>query len=115
MTISYSPQYSRITNKAYRWNHAAGSDTAADSHPTVVVRIVPFFHEILVACVICPFIDHETATLHSDGVAVAEIGMQICAVTRELITTALEIPVFIKNNLEHKTMITLLIRKVHGS
>lgn len=116
MTSSYSfnftPQYSRIANKAYRWNYATGSDTAADTIPTVKVRIVTFFHEILLTYVIWPFIDHEAATLHSDGVAVTEIGVQICAVAAALITTALEIRVLVKNNLEYKAMVTLLIRIV---
>lgn len=76
------------------------------------VRIVTFFHEILVTYVIWPFIDHEAATLHSDGVAVAEIGVQICAVTATLIITALEIPVLVKNDLEYKAMVMLLIRIV---
>lgn len=99
-----------MVNKAYRWNHVAGSDTAADSRPTVVVRIIPFFHEILVTYVIWPFIDHEAATLHNDGVALAEICVQICAVTRALITTALEIPVLVKSNLEYKAIVRLLKR-----
>lgn len=97
-----------MANKAYRWNYAAGSDTAANSHPTVVVRIVPFFHEILMTYVIWPFIDHEAATLHSDGIAVAEIGFQFGALTHALITTALEILVLVKNNLEYKAMVKRL-------
>lgn len=64
-----------MANKAYRWNYATGSDTAADTHPTVEVRIVTFFHEILVTCVIWPFIDHEAAIFHSDGVTVADKGV----------------------------------------
>lgn len=111
-SINLSPQYSIMSNKAYRWNYATGSDTAADTHPTVVVRIVIFFQEILMSYVIWHFIDHEAATLHSDGVAMVEIGVEICAVAAALITMALEIPLLIKNYLEYKAMVTLLIRIV---
>lgn len=99
-----------MPKKAYLWNYATGSDITVDTLPTVVVRIVTFFHEILVTCVICPFINHEAATLHSDRIAVAEIGTQICAVTAALKTTALEIPVFVKNYLEYKAMFMLPIK-----
>lgn len=102
-----------MANKAYRWNYATGSDTAADTHPTVVVRIVTLFHKILVTYVIWPFIDNEAATLYSDGVAVGKKGMQICVVTAALITATLEISVLIKYNLEYKrTMIMLVVRTV---
>lgn len=99
-------------SKAYRWNYATGSDTAAGTHPTLVVRIDTFFHEILLTYVIWPFIDHEATIFHSDGVAVAEIGVQICAVTATLITTAFEIPVLVKNDLKYKAMNMLFIRIV---
>lgn len=61
-------------------------------------------------CVIWPFIDYEAATLHSDGVAMAEVGVQICAIAAILITSALKIPVLVKNDLEYKALVMLLIR-----
>lgn len=46
-----------------------------------------------------PFIDHEAATLHLDGVAAAEVRVKVCAVITALITPTLEVLVLIKDNL----------------
>ena len=44
-------------------------------------------------------VNHEAAALHPDGVAAAEVGVQVRAVVAALIAPALEVPVLVKNDL----------------
>lgn len=102
MSLSFKGIYGTmcgILDEAYHGNNATGSNAAAETHPSLVVRILALPHEILVAHIIWPFIDHEAATLHSDGVTAAEVGVKVCAVIAALITTTLEIPVLVKDDL----------------
>lgn len=46
-----------------------------------------------------PFVDHEAAALHLDGVAAAEVRVKVCAVVAALITSTLEVLVLIKDDL----------------
>lgn len=91
----------------HHWYLATGSNTATEAHPPLVVRIIASFHKILVAHIIWTLIDHETATLYSNGVAATEVSVQVCAVVAALITTTLKIFVLVKNNLKKLTKSTL--------
>lgn len=96
-------------SEPHHWNLATGSNTATEAHPSLVVRILASLHKILVAHVIWTFIDHETATFYSDGVAATEVSVQVRAVVTALITTTLKIFVLVKNNLKKPTESTLCV------
>lgn len=51
------------------------------------------------AHVVGSLIDHEAAALHPNGVAAAEVRVQVCAVVAALIASTLEVPVLVKDNL----------------
>ncbi len=53
------------------------------------------------------FIDHEKATVYSDGIAATEVSVQVCAVITALITTTLKVFVLVKNYLKEPTKSTL--------
>ena len=58
---------------AYHWNHAAGTNTTTEAHPSLVVSVLSSPHEVLVAHVVGTLVDHEAAVLHPDGVTTAEV------------------------------------------
>lgn len=84
---------------AYHGDHAAGADAAAEAHPALVLGVLAAPHEVLVARVAGPLVDHEAPTLHTDGVAAAEVAVQVGAVAATLIAPPLEVPVLVKNDL----------------
>lgn len=73
-TIMYIHKSSTFS-EPHHWYLATGSNTATEAHPSLVVRILASLHKILVAHIIWTFIDHETATLYSDGVAATEVSV----------------------------------------
>ena len=84
---------------AYHGDQSAGADTAAEAHPPLVVGVLAPPHEVLVAHVARPLVDHKAAALHPDGVAAAEVGVQVGAVVAALMAPALEVPVLVENYL----------------
>lgn len=68
---------STAKTKAYHGDHAAGPHAVVEAHPSLVVRIVAPPQEVLVARVVGSLVDHPVATVHSNGVAAAEVGMQV--------------------------------------
>lgn len=84
-------------------DHLAGTEAVIEAHPALVLWVLPSGKDILVAHVVCPFVHHPGPTLHTDGVAAAQVGMEIRAVTVTLIATALEVLVLKKDNLVDNT------------
>lgn len=84
----------------YHRNDSARSNTATEAHPPLVVWVLPPSYEVLVPHVVGAFIYHEAAALHLNGVAAAEVGVQVCAVITALITTTLKVSVLVKDNLQ---------------
>lgn len=70
---------------------AARLNAFIEAHPVLVVRILPRAHDILVTLVVGFLIQHPAATLHLDGVAAGEVGVQVHTVTAAVITATLEI------------------------
>lgn len=97
------------------WDHAAGSHTVVEAHPSLVVRILAPFQEVLIPHVVGPLIDHPAPTLHLDGVAAAEVGVQVSTVAAALMGAALEVPVLKEdylqkngwNRLEHDMLMSI--------
>lgn len=61
----------------YHWDHAAGSDTVVKAHPALIVWVLALPQVILVAGVVGSLVDHPGSGVHSDGVAPAEVGVQV--------------------------------------
>lgn len=67
-----------------------------------VVRVLAPPHEVLVSHVVVAVVQHPTATLNPAGVAPAQVGAHVTAVTAALIGTTLEIPVLVEDDLKIK-------------
>ena len=82
-------------------DEAAGADRVAEAHPLLVVRVVPAPQKVLVALVVGALVEHPAAAVHADGVAAAEIGLQVGAVAAALVAAALEAPVLVEGDLQN--------------
>ena len=81
---------------------AAGADGVIDAHPLLVVGVVAAPQEVLVALVVGALIEHPAAAVHADGVAAAEVGLQVGAVAAALVAAALEAPVLVEGDLQNR-------------
>ena len=88
-------------NHTHFRNEAAGADGVAEAHPLLVVGVVAAPQEVLVALVVGALIQHPAAAVHTDGVAAAEVGLQVGAVAATLVAPALEAPVFVEGDLQN--------------
>ena len=89
-------------NQAHLRDEAAGADGVAEAHPLLVVGVVAAPQEVLVALVVGALIQHPAAAVHADGVAAAEVGLQVGAVAAALVAAALEAPVLVECDLQRK-------------
>ncbi len=80
----------------------AGPDAVVEAHPALVIRILPSGQNVLVTQVVGPLIQDPGAAVHTNRVAVAEVGVELGTVAVALIIATLEVFVFIKHNLEEK-------------
>lgn len=85
----------------YHGDHAGRLDAvaAADSHQTLVVRVLAPPHQHLVTPEVGLLVDHEEAALHPAGVAPAQEGGQLGAVAAGLVGPALEVAVLVEDDL----------------
>lgn len=84
----------------YYLNGLAGAETVIEAHPMLVVWILSWGQNIGVPWKVRPLINHPGTSLNSDGVAAAQVGVEIRAVALTLIATALEVLVFIEGDLK---------------
>ena len=54
------------------------------------------------ALVVGALVEHPAAAVHPDGVAAAEVGLQVGAVAAALIAAALEAPVLVEGDLQRE-------------
>ena len=78
---------------AYIFDGATRLDVVIEAHPLLLIRVLPWAQDVLVAHVVGPFVQHPAAALHPDGAAAAEEGAQVRAVAAALIALTLEVPV----------------------
>lgn len=69
---------------------AAGLDVVAEGHPLLVVGVLPGAEDVLETLEVGSLIDHPRAALHPDGVAAAEVCVQVGAVAAAVVAAALE-------------------------
>lgn len=84
---------------SYPGDHAAGPNTVIQASHAHVVGVLAPLHEVLISHVAGPVIDHEHATLHPDGAAALEHGVQVSTVTHALIVTASKVSVLVEDDL----------------
>lgn len=77
----------------------ARPDAVIIAHPALKIWILPPGQDILVAHVVGPLVEHPGTTLHSNGVAVTEVSVELWTVSAALIIATLKVSVFIKHNL----------------
>ena len=110
-------QEQMITSKnfAYLRNRTTGTNGIISTHPLLEIWVFSFTYKVLVAHVVSVLVDHEAATLHPNGVALAEVGVQVGAVFAALIVATTKVLVFKENDLKlkkkHKTKITCCYQK----
>ena len=80
-------------------DEAAGADRVAEAHPLLVVGVVAAPQEVLAAGEVGLLIEHPAAAVHADGVAAAEVGLQVGVVAAALVVAALEAPVLVEGDL----------------
>lgn len=66
-----------MTKWTYKANHLAGTEMVIETHPAWIFRILPSGQHILVTHVVGPLINHPGAALHTNGVAAAQVGMEV--------------------------------------
>lgn len=93
---------------AHHGNEVTGLDRVIDAQPMMEVRIVSSPQVVLVATVVGFFINHETATLHPDGVALVQEAHQVCTVTAALKMAPREVLALIQDDLDME-MVTLFL------
>lgn len=81
-------------------DEAAGADRVAEAHPLLVVGVLAPPQEVLVALVVGALIEHPAAAVHADGVAAAEVGLQVGVVAAALVVAALETAVLVEGDLQ---------------
>lgn len=79
---------------------ATGPDGVVDALPVLVLRIFPRAQHVLVTHVVRSLVDYPESSFHSDGVAAAEVRVQIAGVIVALVESTLEVFVLVENDLE---------------
>lgn len=92
-------------------DHLAGAEAVIEAHPAVVLRVLPPGQDVLITHVVWPLVHYPGPTLHTDGVAAAQVRVEVRAVAVAFIATALKVFVLIKDNLMVETK-TLVIKSV---
>jgi len=83
----------------YEVDHLAGAEAVVEARPALVLWVLPPGQDVLVAQVVGPFVHHPGPALHPDGVAAAQVGVEVRAVAVALIATSLEVLVLVEDNL----------------
>lgn len=71
----------------------------AEGHPLLVVGVLPRAEDVLEALIVGFLIDNPHTALHSDGVAAAEVRVQVGTVAAAVVAAALEFLLFKKRDL----------------
>lgn len=78
----------------------AGPDGVAEACPVLVVWILPWGQHILVTHIVWSLIDYPESPLHSDGVTVADVAVQVAGVSGALMGLPLVVSVLVEDDLE---------------
>lgn len=81
---------------------AAGADVVVVPQPALVLGILSGAQHVLVAHVVRPLIDDPESTLHTDGVAVVEVPVQVTEVIVALVVATQEVLVLVEDDLDRQ-------------
>lgn len=87
----------------YHRDDSAGLNAVIEPNRILILRIVPFGQEVLLAPEVGLLVDHEYPTLHPAGAASSQVRRDFRAVTDALVRATLEVPLLKENNLIRKT------------
>lgn len=93
--------------EAHHVNESAGAHSVAYAQPVMEVRVISSTQVVLDATVVGLFIDHEAATLYSDGVAAAQLTFQVSTVITALKMAPAEVLALIKDDLDMEIVLVL--------
>lgn len=82
------------------FEEATGADGVVEAIPVLVVGVVAPHQDVLVTHVVRSLIDDPGPALHTDGVAAADVGAELRAVTAAFIAVALEVLVLVEVDLQ---------------
>lgn len=88
------------TVRTYIFDDPAGSDTVIEAHPALVVIVLPWPDDILVARVVVTLVQNPPATLHLDRVASVDEGLQVGWVPFAVVGLPCKVPVLVEYNLD---------------
>lgn len=91
---------SRLIRRSYVHDTAARPDAVTEAHPLLVVWVLSLVQDVLVALVVGTLVQDPAPTLHPDGVAAAEVAVQVWAVAAAFMAVALEILLLVEHNLK---------------
>lgn len=76
-----------------------GADGVVEAVPVLVAGVVPSHEDVLAAHIVGPLVDDPCAALHANGVAAADVGAELGAVTAALVAVTLEVLVLVEEDL----------------
>lgn len=79
---------------------AAGPDAVIVAHPALIVRVLPLGQDVLVTQVVGPLEQNPGAIVHTNGVAAADVGVELGTVSGALVKSTFEVTFFVKHDLE---------------
>lgn len=98
-------------------DHFAGTEAIIETHPSLVIQILAPGQDVLAAHEVRPLVHHPSSTLHTDGVAPVQVGVEVRTVAVTFVPTTLEVLVLVENYLDrededilfHPTLINELV------
>ncbi len=91
----------------YSWTYmpeqTTRSDVIVEANPMVIIWILPWDKDILIAHVVWTLIQDPRAPLHFCRITAAKKRMKVTCVSFTLIGSSLEVPVFVEHNLSDET------------
>lgn len=86
-------------------DEATGTDGVTEAIPALEDGVLPFKQYILVAHILGSLIDDPGPTIHSNGIAAAEVGAELRTVAAAFKGAALEVLVLIEGNLKEEVSV----------
>lgn len=86
-------------------DHFAGTEAIIETHPALVIQILAPGQDVLAAHEVRPLVHHPSSTLHTDGVAPVQVGVDVRTVAVTFVPTTLEVLVLVENYLDREDIL----------
>lgn len=107
--VSFVIELDLVLGTANKVDHFAGTEAIIETHPTLVVRILAPGQDVLVAHKVGPLVYHPSSALHTDGIALVQVGVEVGTVAVAFVPTTLEVFVLVKNDPAHSAEVRLVM------